>query len=208
METEAITQGNTLLRARRTTKGLSVASLPPGMQKVKCRNKFASKDLHGSQCSGLLWKPSSLPFKTALCVSTPRIQGTTSGLARSDSSISEPEWFSFCYNLGNSRVCRFILTWSAVQISSWYISIWHIMHALWRDILQTNPTEFLQGSKHLSKTVAISMCTFKPLHMASSVPQSCPILYKPMDCSMPGSSILHCLWEIAQIYVHWIHDAT
>ena len=136
--------------------------------------------------------------------STPSIQGTRSGLARSDSSTSELEWFSFGYNLGNSRGCSFRLTWSAVQISSRYISIWHIMHALWRDILQTNPTEFPQGCKHLSKTVAISVCTFKPLHMAgcSSVPQSCPTLYKTMDCSMPGSSVLHCLWEIAQIYVH------
>ncbi|XP_065791097.1 putative uncharacterized protein C3orf49 homolog [Muntiacus reevesi] len=32
-ETEAITQGNTLLRVRRTTRRLSVASLSPGMQK-------------------------------------------------------------------------------------------------------------------------------------------------------------------------------
>lgn len=35
-ETEEITQGNTLLRARRTTKRLSVTSLPSGLQKVKC----------------------------------------------------------------------------------------------------------------------------------------------------------------------------
>uniref|UniRef100_A0A8C9CRY4 Chromosome 3 open reading frame 49 n=1 Tax=Phocoena sinus TaxID=42100 RepID=A0A8C9CRY4_PHOSS len=34
-ETEEITQGNTLLRARRTTKRLSVTSLPSGLQKVK-----------------------------------------------------------------------------------------------------------------------------------------------------------------------------
>ncbi|VTJ62074.1 Hypothetical predicted protein [Marmota monax] len=33
-ETEEITQGNTLLRAKRTTKRLSVTSLPSGMQKV------------------------------------------------------------------------------------------------------------------------------------------------------------------------------
>ncbi|XP_069328155.1 putative uncharacterized protein C3orf49 homolog [Eulemur rufifrons] len=33
-ETEEITQGNTLLRARRTTKRLSVTSLPSGLQKV------------------------------------------------------------------------------------------------------------------------------------------------------------------------------
>ena len=29
-----------------------------------------------------------------------------------------------------------------------------------------------------------------------------------MDCSTPGSSVLHCLLEFAQIHVHWIGDAT
>ena len=29
----------------------------------------------------------------------------------------------------------------------------------------------------------------------------------PMDCSTPGSSVLHYLLEFAQTYVHWIGDA-
>ena len=29
----------------------------------------------------------------------------------------------------------------------------------------------------------------------------------PMDCSMPVSSVLHCLPEFAQIHVHWVSDA-
>ena len=32
-------------------------------------------------------------------------------------------------------------------------------------------------------------------------------LCDPMDCSTPGSSVLHCLLEFAQIHVHWICDA-
>ena len=32
-----------------------------------------------------------------------------------------------------------------------------------------------------------------------SVTKSCPNLYNPMDCSNPGSSVLHYLPEIAQI---------
>ncbi|XP_060019756.1 LOW QUALITY PROTEIN: putative uncharacterized protein C3orf49 homolog [Lagenorhynchus albirostris] len=36
-ETEEITQGNTLLRARRTTKRLSVTSLPSGLQKISSK---------------------------------------------------------------------------------------------------------------------------------------------------------------------------
>ncbi|XP_055984917.1 putative uncharacterized protein C3orf49 homolog [Sorex fumeus] len=38
-ETEAITQGNTLLQARRTTRRLSVTSLPSGLQKVPYASK-------------------------------------------------------------------------------------------------------------------------------------------------------------------------
>ena len=36
----------------------------------------------------------------------------------------------------------------------------------------------------------------------SSVAQSCPTLFNPMDCSMPGSSVLHYLLEFAQIHIH------
>ena len=28
----------------------------------------------------------------------------------------------------------------------------------------------------------------------------------PMDCSTPGSSVLHCLPEFEQIHVHWVND--
>ena len=41
-----------------------------------------------------------------------------------------------------------------------------------------------------------------------SVFKSCPTLCNPMDCSMPGSSVLHYLPEFAQIHVHWVGDAT
>ena len=37
-------------------------------------------------------------------------------------------------------------------------------------------------------------------------PLSLP-LWDPRDCSKPGSSILHCLPEFAQIHVHWGSDA-
>ena len=32
-------------------------------------------------------------------------------------------------------------------------------------------------------------------------------LYDPMDCSMPGFSVLSYLWELAQIHVCWVSDA-
>ena len=36
------------------------------------------------------------------------------------------------------------------------------------------------------------------------VTKLCLTLWDPMDCSMPGSSVLHYLLEFAQIYVHWV----
>ena len=38
----------------------------------------------------------------------------------------------------------------------------------------------------------------------SSLAQSCPTFCNPMDCSMPGFPVLHCLLEVAQTHVHWI----
>ena len=41
----------------------------------------------------------------------------------------------------------------------------------------------------------------------SSVAQSCLTLCNPVDCSMPGFSVLHYLLKFAQTYVHWVGDA-
>ena len=41
----------------------------------------------------------------------------------------------------------------------------------------------------------------------SSVTQSCPTLWDPMDCSIPGFPVLHYLPEFAQTQVHRVGDA-
>ena len=41
----------------------------------------------------------------------------------------------------------------------------------------------------------------------SSVTQSCPTLYNPMDCSTPGLSVYHQLLEFTQTHVHRVSDA-
>ena len=41
----------------------------------------------------------------------------------------------------------------------------------------------------------------------SSVTQSCPTLWDPMNHSMPGLPVHHQLWESTQIHVQWIGDA-
>ena len=40
-----------------------------------------------------------------------------------------------------------------------------------------------------------------------SVTQSCHALCDPMDCSMPGFLILHCLPELAETLIYWVSDA-
>ena len=41
----------------------------------------------------------------------------------------------------------------------------------------------------------------------SSLAQSCPTLFDPMDCSMPGLPVHHQLPELTEIHVHWVGDA-
>ena len=56
-----------------------------------------------------------------------------------------------------------------------------------------------------SRTVSRNHLSIVPL--CSSVAQSCPTLFNPMDCSTPGFPVLHCHPEHAQTHVHWISGA-
>ena len=49
---------------------------------------------------------------------------------------------------------------------------------------------------------SILSCNFFPFFYCCSVAKSCPTLCDPMDCSVPGSPVLHYLPEFAQIHVH------
>ena len=49
--------------------------------------------------------------------------------------------------------------------------------------------------------------TVLPMTQFSSVPQSCPTLCKPMNCSMPGLPVHHQLPDFTLTYVHWVGDA-
>ena len=40
------------------------------------------------------------------------------------------------------------------------------------------------------------------------VAQSCLILWDLVDCSTPGSSVLHFLPDFAQVHVHWVGDVS
>ena len=64
---------------------------------------------------------------------------------------------------------------------------------------------------HLHPVLLIlSLQTWKQIQLSDcccSATQSCPALCHPMDCSMPGFPVLHCLPEFAQTHVHWLSDA-
>ena len=51
------------------------------------------------------------------------------------------------------------------------------------------------------------VCFYRCSYCCCSVAKFCLTLCDPMDCSMPGFPILHCLLEFAQTHVHWVGDA-
>ena len=46
------------------------------------------------------------------------------------------------------------------------------------------------------------------VYYCCSVTKSCLTICDPMDCSTPGSSVLHYFREFANIHVHWASDGT
>ena len=88
-------------------------------------------------------------------------------------------------------------------------------------IVQPPPQSTLEHFHHpvwLSITVTVTVIPHfphkscgpgKPLNYVLSlvllfITKSCLTLCNPTDCSMPGSSFLHCLLVFAKIYVHWM----
>ena len=70
-------------------------------------------------------------------------------------------------------------------------------------LLKLMSTESVKPSNHLilCHPLQFSLVQF------SSAAQSCPTLWDPMDCSMPGFPVHHKLPELAQTHVHWVSDA-
>ena len=59
----------------------------------------------------------------------------------------------------------------------------------------------------MSSIVSWSISHLCILFGCCSVMKSCPTLFYPMDCSMPGFPVLHYLPEFAQTHGHWVGDA-
>ena len=63
------------------------------------------------------------------------------------------------------------------------------------------------GKDSLDKSLLMHQAKSWKITCCYSVAQSCPTLWKPMDCSTPGLPVLHCLPEFAQTHVHWVGAA-
>src|SRR5574340_304816 len=66
-----------------------------------------------------------------------------------------------------------------------------------------NPKDTINHKKQARKPCLL----LKFFHQFSSVAQSCPTLWDPMNCSMPGLPVHHRLPEFTQTHVHRVSDA-
>ena len=73
--------------------------------------------------------------------------------------------------------------------------------------LQSTSALILEPPKIKSDTVyTVSLGLFNT-DQFSSVTQSCPTPYDPMDCSLPELPVHHQLPEFTQTHVHWVGNA-
>ena len=82
---------------------------------------------------------------------------------------------------------------------------------------QSHIFPFLRKTLHKVEKVVLKHFPFLLFHFSTVcvwslccccwVAKSCLALCDPMDCSIPGSSVLHYLLELAQIHVHWVSNA-
>ena len=110
---------------------------------------------------------------------------------------------------------------------SWF----HIFKAIWSQIISSTllfsplwqrrlstmnkacQSHFLLVSALLFLLEALHVMHIKYFHLIfsslqfSSVAQSCPTLFDPMNCSMPGLPVHHQLPEFTQAHVHRVRDA-
>ena len=98
---------------------------------------------------------------------------------------------------------HFLFLWTQDTCPKSFYSYFGITRGMWAEVMYTpsriGPQNVMHGL----------WCSLSPAHMAqfSSVTQSCPTPYDPMDCSMPGPPVHRQLPEFTQTHVHWISDA-
>ena len=98
-----------------------------------------------------------------------------------------------------------LIDFQMLNQSSWCnpLLVSNIFDMLWNSILFR--IFFLHSLVALFYSLHFLSCLLE--QGSCSDTKCCPTLCDPMDCSTPGSSVLHCLPEFAQIHVHWVGDA-
>ena len=76
-----------------------------------------------------------------------------------------------------------------------------VLHLSYVNLSGVSPSILKNYSLHPLVYQILGLC------FVCSVTKSCPTLSGPMDCNMPGFSVLRCLPQFAQTHVHWVNDA-
>ena len=82
-----------------------------------------------------------------------------------------------------------------------FLSIW------WAKSMLSRSLESLPLKMQVFESHALGHSTLPLCCCCCSVAKLCLTLRNPMDGSTPGSSVLHCLPQFAQIHVYWVGDA-
>ena len=84
-----------------------------------------------------------------------------------------------------------------------HMYFWEHKHSVYSSVF------FLIGGYLLYKFVGFFCCiTMRISHCCCSITKSCPTVCDPTEYNTPDSSVLHCLWEFAQIIRIFFSEST
>ena len=89
--------------------------------------------------------------------------------------------------------------------NSWFLP--HISSSSSCQYQKASSSTRLFKSKNIGVFYSSLSSIFCPFCCCCSVAKLCSTLWNPMDCSTPGSLVLHYLPEFAQTHVHWASNA-
>ena len=84
-----------------------------------------------------------------------------------------------------------------------YCFIWSPRHNAWHFYFTKYKKNIVFLNERMNKIITYYTCHVQ----FSSVAQSCPTLFDPMNRSTPGLPVHHQLPEFTQTHVHWVGDA-
>ena len=88
--------------------------------------------------------------------------------------------------------------------NSWFLP--HISSSSSCQYQKASSSTRLFKSKNIGVFYSSLSSIFCPFYCCCSIAKLCSTLWNPMDCSTPGSLVLHYLPEFAQIHVRWVSD--